>query len=159
MRSNLNKEPDEVGSEGRLAKVLEQHGLKWTTERRGIVQAVARMDGHFTADDLATFLRKAGVSASRATVFRVLPLLVEAGIVQPMMLRGEVRRYERVCADSHHDHLVCTSCGRIVEFEFDAFEILQREVASRYGFSLQGHVHELFGVCEDCRKTPGRRPS
>jgi len=150
MRHNLKNEAIVNEAEARLRVVLRRHGLKWTAERREIVQALARSSGHFTADELAGQLHEAGSAASRATVFRALPLLVEAGLVQPRVLGGEVRRYESAFAQPHHDHLVCTRCGRVIEFQFEAFEILQRDVAARHGFTLHGHVHELYGTCERC---------
>ncbi len=92
-------------------------------------------------------------------MYRALPLLVDAGLVQPVGLGGEVRRYESAFGHPHHDHLVCTRCGKVVEFEFEAFEILQRAIAERHGFSLQGHVHELFGTCDRCSHRQEERPA
>jgi len=145
-------------NEARFRDVLRQHGLRWTQERQEILQSVARCPGHFTADDLVQRLQSEGSAASRATVYRALPLLVEAGLVQPMVLNGEVRRYESAVSGTHHDHLVCTRCGAIEEFQFEAFEILQREVAAQHGFRLQGHVHELMGTCAKCQKREPAAP-
>jgi Fur family transcriptional regulator, ferric uptake regulator len=147
MRQNL-KIGDDV--EARFRVVLRGHGLKWTSERQHILLAALTRAGHFTADDLVRDLKKSRSAASRATVYRALPLLVEAGLVQAMVLAGEGRRYENATG-RHHDHLVCSSCGKVIEFEFEAFEILQREIAAKYGFELLGHVHELLGHCGDCR--------
>ena len=157
MRSRRNKELGEA--RGRFREALRRHGLRWTAEREEILSALGDTAGHFTADELAERLRERGSSASRATVYRALPLLVEAGLVQPMILGGEVRRYESAVGRAHHDHLVCTACGRVVEFEFEAFEILQREVAARHGFSLVAHLHELFGICPECRRAAAQGPA
>ncbi|HEY3450314.1 MAG TPA: Fur family transcriptional regulator [Myxococcales bacterium] len=151
MRTNRNR-PE---AEERFREVLKEHGLRWTAERGEILEAVVGRAGHFTVDELARRLRQAGCAASRATVYRALPLLVEAGLVQPMVLGGEVRRYESALAAPHHDHLVCTSCGKVVEFQFEAFEMLQREVAAQHGFRLRAHVHELFGLCRECQQAAG----
>jgi Fur family ferric uptake transcriptional regulator len=98
-------------------------------------------------------LRDAKVKdAHLATVYRTLPLLVESGLIQPTLLSaGERHFYEAAFERPHHDHLICTSCGKVVEFEFEAFEVLQRDVAERYGFRLSAHFHELLGQCADCR--------
>ncbi len=61
-----------------------------------------------------------------------------------------MKSYETTWGRHHHDHLVCSRCGKVVEFEFEAFEILQRDVAAKYGFRLEGHHHELLGTCPEC---------
>jgi Fur family ferric uptake transcriptional regulator len=129
------------------------HGrlLRVTNLREGIVKAALAKKGHFDIDDLVVDLRAQGVDASKATVYRALPLLLEAGIIQPTISPGERQRYEAAVGQEHHDHLVCTRCGRVVEFQFEAFEVLQREVASKYGFRLTGHSHQLLGVCPSCQ--------
>jgi len=152
MRQRLNAEAAEL----KFREVLARHGLKWTAERRTILAIVRSLPGHFTADDLAGHVQRAGAGVSRATVYRALPLLVEAGLLQPMVLGGEVRRFENALSGPHHDHLVCTACGRVVEIEVEAFEILQREVAARHGFRLSSHVHELYGTCAGCQRTSER---
>ncbi len=87
----------------------------------------------------------------KPTMSKMIPLLAEAGILQPAILGGEGKSYETTFGRHHHDHLLCSKCGRVVEFEFEAFEILQREVATRYGFRLEGHHHELVGSCPECQ--------
>jgi Fur family ferric uptake transcriptional regulator len=63
---------------------------------------------------------------------------------------ADSKSYETTFGREHHDHLLCGRCGKVVEFEFEAFEILQREVASRHGYRLESHYHELVGTCPDC---------
>jgi Fur family ferric uptake transcriptional regulator len=106
--------------------------------------------GHYPIDDLIADLRRRGIRGSKATVYRTLPLLAEAGILQPAIVAGDDRSYETTFGRHHHDHLLCRRCRRVVEFEFEAFEILQREVAARYGFRLESHHHELVGLCPEC---------
>lgn len=117
--------------------------------REAIVRAALARDGHFDIDDLAADLRPKGVS--KATVYRALPLLMEAGIIQPTMLSGEKRRYEPAFGQEHHDHLICSRCEEVVEFQFEAFEMLEREVAAKHGYRLAGAFHELTGVCASCQ--------
>jgi Fur family ferric uptake transcriptional regulator len=134
---------------------LHQHSLRATDVRESIVRAILSRDGHFDIDELVHDMRARGIETSRATVYRVLPLLKQAGIIQSTVKTGDRCRYEAAAGSQHHDHMVCTSCGKIVAFQFEAFEMLQREVASKHGFRLTGHSHELFGLCEDCQnKSP-----
>jgi Fur family transcriptional regulator, ferric uptake regulator len=129
--------------------------LRLTEARAAIVEAALARQGHYPLEDLIADLRARGIKGSKATVYRTLPLLAEAGILQPAVLAGEVKSYETTFGRQHHDHLLCSRCGTVVEFEFEAFEILQREVAARYGFRLEGHHHELVGVCPECVKKEG----
>ncbi len=155
MRRSLHKR--QVGSTldramDRFGKVLHHRSLRLTSERRAIVKAVIASKGHFEIDGLIRASRREGISASRATVYRAIPLLIEAGLVQPTVLSGKQHRYETVFGHEHHDHLICQVCEKVVEFQFEAFEILQRELAAKHGFELIEHYHELIGVCGDCKR-------
>lgn len=138
----------------RLGGVVQAKGLKSSAVRDAVARAALRYEGHFTAEELVAAVRARGLAnAHPATVYRVLPLLVEAGLIQEALVSaGQGQRYERAFERPHHDHLVCTSCGKVVEFEFEAIEILQRDIAERLGFRLTGHIHQLLGVCGRCER-------
>jgi Fur family ferric uptake transcriptional regulator len=136
----------------RFREVLHQRSLRMTDVREAIVRAALARRGHFDIEELTRDVQVQGVDASRATVYRALPLLMEAGIIQPTMLSGEKKRYEAAFGHEHHDHLICSRCGKVVEFHFEAFEMLQRDLAAKYGFELVAHYHELIGVCGDCQR-------
>jgi Fur family ferric uptake transcriptional regulator len=107
-------------------------------------------------------LHRRGIRGSKATAYRTLPLLTEAGILQEAVVTGDSRSYEAAMGARHHDHLVCRGCGRVVEFRDEAIEVLQREVAARHGFSLEGHHLQLVGHCADCARAGaegGARPA
>ena len=91
-----------------------------------------------------------------ATVYRTMKLLTECGLAVERHFRDGEARYERA-EEAHHDHLICESCGKIVEFEEEQIEKLQREVARRSGFELRGHKMELYGLCRDCRRPVAAR--
>ncbi len=135
----------------RFERFLHKKDLRLTEARAAIVEAALAREGHYPIDELIADLRERGIRGSKATVYRTLPLLAEAGILQPAILAGDSKSYETTFGRGHHDHLVCGDCGRVVEFEFEAFEILQREVAAKHGFRLQSHHHELVGVCPECQ--------
>jgi Fur family transcriptional regulator, ferric uptake regulator len=134
----------------RFERYLAGRDLRLTSARRAIVEAVLARPGHFPIEDLVADLRRRGIRGSKATVYRALPLLTEAGILQSAVITGDTKSYEAAVGGEHHDHLVCRQCSRVVEFEFEAFEILQREIASRHGFRLEGHHHQLVGTCPEC---------
>ncbi len=134
-----------------FGRFLSGRALRLTAARAAIVEAALERRGHYPIEDLVSDLRRRGIRGSKATVYRALPLLTEAGILQPAVISGDIRKYETAFGREHHDHLVCRVCGAVVEFEFEAFEILQREIAARHGFTLDGHLHQLWGRCRDCQ--------
>jgi len=144
------------GALEKFERFLHKKDLRLTEARAAIVEAALARQGHYPIEDLIADLKRRGIRGSKATVYRTLPLLAEAGILQPAVLAGESRSYETTFGRHHHDHLLCGRCGKVIEFEFEAFEILQREVATRYGFRLDAHHHELMGTCPECREREAR---
>ena len=131
---------------------LQDQGLKLTSERAALVREIFAIHYHFEADELLFKMKETSVKISRATVYRTLELLVKSGLVRRVHLGEDHYHYEHVSGDSHHDHLVCTGCGRIEEFENRTIEKLQATVADRHGFLIQSHRLELYGLCARCRK-------
>ena len=138
----------------RFRAVLHARALKMSKVRESIARAALTYEGHFRVEELVRVLHAQGVrDAHVATVYRAVPLMIEAGLIQPALIaRGDSQHYEAAFEREHHDHLVCTTCGRIVEYQSEAMEALQREIAERYGFELDDHVHELRGRCRECRR-------
>lgn len=134
----------------RFEAFLRQKELRLTEARAAIVEAALARRGHYPIEELIADLKRRGIRGSKATVYRTLPLLAEAGILQPAILAGESRSYETTFGQAHHDHIRCSRCGKVVEFGFEPFERLQREVAQSHGFRLESHHHELVGTCPDC---------
>lgn len=139
----------------KFEKFLEAKSLRLTEARAAIVEAALARTGHYPIEELIADLKRLGIRGSKATVYRTLPLLAEAGIVKPALVVGEEKTYETTYGSDHHDHLVCRRCGTVVEFGFEELEVLQREVAARYGFRLESHHHELFGTCPACLAREG----
>ncbi|MCG3133491.1 MAG: Ferric uptake regulation protein [Planctomycetes bacterium] len=129
---------------------LRGRGLRRTDARRSIVDGALRADGHYTADELLEKLRASGERVSRASVYRTLALLVEGGFVETREFRRGQTMFEPVLGRHHHDHLICTGCGAIVEFENDEIERLQEETARKHGFRLERHSLRLYGRCATC---------
>lgn len=138
----------------RLRSLLHDRSLKMSRVREAIARAALSYEGHFGVDELVGVLQRSGVhEAHMATVYRAVPLMVEAGLIQPALVAsGEGQRYEASFEREHHDHLVCRRCGKVVEYHSEALEALQREIAARYEFELDDHVHELRGRCKECRQ-------
>ena len=86
-----------------------------------------------------------------ATVYRTLKLLTECGVAFERKFGDGLTRYELADEESHHDHLICVECAKIIEFEEPKIEELQEAIAARYGFSLKSHKHEMYGTCATCQ--------
>jgi Fur family ferric uptake transcriptional regulator len=142
----------------RFRAVLRDRSLKMSRVRETIARTALTYEGHFSVDELLQMLHANGVrDAHMATVYRALPLLVEAGLIQPALVsKSDGQRYEASFEREHHDHLVCIGCGHVVEYQSEALEALQQEIARRYDFELDEHVHELRGRCKKCRRQAGK---
>ena len=138
----------------RFRSVLHERSLKMSRVRESIARMALSYNGHFSVDELVQVLHEKGINdAHLATVYRAVPLMVEAGLIQPALVsKADGQRYEATFERERHDHLVCTSCGRVVEYQSEALEALQREIARRYDFELDDRVHELRGRCKSCRR-------
>ncbi len=141
------QKPNETDS---FRLLLEKKGLKFTRERRELIQEILRLKTHFDADGLHELLKSKGSQISRDTVYRTIPLLLECGVIQKSVGDGRREYFERTSVKGHHDHMVCIQCGKIIEFHSDLIEKIQTEVCSEYGFRLVFHDHRLFGHCKDC---------
>lgn len=119
-----------------------------TAQRKAIFDLVSSSGRHWDAEELARALAEAGESVGIATVYRGLAALEADNLIESIQF-GNKKRYER--ADkAHHDHMVCTDCGRIDEFAHATIEALQRSVAEQKGFRLTGHQLVIFGLCRAC---------
>lgn len=130
---------------------LAREGLRCTPEREAILEVVFSIHRHFDADDLYEQLRQRQHRVSRATIYRTLDLLVKSGLVAAIDFGDGRSSFEHVYGHEHHDHLICTVCGRTIEFEEPRIERLQEEVCTQLGFAAHRHSLRIFGVCRQCR--------
>lgn len=108
-----------------------------------ILETLASIGRHVTAEDLLRDVRTRDARIGAATVYRTLRVLQDSGIVAERHFEGGASRFE-LLGDDHHDHLICTVCGTIVEFEDDIIEHEQKRVASAHGFELLMHRHRAL---------------
>lgn len=141
----------------RFEEYLQSRGKRITQERRRIVEEVFSHHDHFDAEDLVEKLRPrdGGIKVSRPTVYRTLSALVEAGLLKKMILDGR-SVYEHDYGYPQHDHLHCTKCGKLIEFQSEELQQLRDEVARLHQFRVMGHRLIVDGVCAECAR-PQRR--
>ncbi len=132
-----------------LSRYLEEHDLKHTRQRDLILDAFLEARGHVTSDEIYQRVRAENPNIGFTTVYRTMKLLVEAGLAEERQFDDGVTRYE--IEHEHHDHLVCTRCGKIIEFECRSIEEAQNRIAAEHEFVILRHRHELYGHCRDCQ--------
>src|SRR5262245_50569147 len=115
----------------RFSEYLARNRLRLTQERRTILEEMLQIRGHFDVDQLLIHFRRKGRGVSRATLYRTLTRLVEAGLVHKIEMAQGQARYEIMFGRHHHDHMICLDCGRIIEFESREIERAQEEVCRR----------------------------
>jgi len=132
-------------------QVLKARGILLTPQRELVLRrALGYL--HFTAEQLVASVRSVNRSVSRASVYRTLGLLHEAGLVEKHDFRYGPPNYEVTFGKAHHDHLMCVQCGEIIEYQEPRVEELQQEVVARYGYKLLSHTHKLYGLCAACQR-------
>jgi Fur family ferric uptake transcriptional regulator len=142
----MQKKPTE-----HLSEYLVVQGLKSTSQRDKILDIFVKAGRHLSAEELYARVKKSHPGIGFATVYRTLKLLAEAGLAQERRFEDGFTRYEHAKPDAHHDHLICTRCGAIIEFENERIEALQQDVAKMNRFTVQNHKLELYGLCEVCQ--------
>ena len=134
---------------------LKQAGLKITLPRVKVLAILQQPEyQHISAEDVYKILLANGEEIGLATVYRVLNQFDDAGIVTRHHFEGGKSVFE-LSGSTHHDHLVCLKCGKVVEFEDDVIETRQEEIANSNGIKLTNHSLYLYGECEDkeaCKK-------
>lgn len=127
-------------------------GLKSTRQREIILDEFLRAGAHLSTEELYLRLREQHPHIGYATVHRTLKLFAECGIAESRHFGDGQTRYESRAGEEHHDHLICTGCGAIVEFENSRIEALQESVARQHGFRIERHRLELYGLCRECQR-------
>lgn len=133
-----------------LQKYLHEKGLKSTIQRDDIIDTFFKANTHISLEELLKKVRRKNSKIGYATVYRTMKLLTECGIALERQFGDGQTRYEHIPDDSHHDHCICVKCGKIIEFENQKIEHLQKEIADKLNFTVNNHKLELYGLCSKC---------
>lgn len=126
---------------------------RYTTQKRVIVDEIFKLKGHFEVEIFIDTLRgEAAQKLSRATVYRTIKQLLDAGLLQKISTRDGHVFYERSVPDKHHDHLICNSCGKIFEIKEDVIERYLEQVCSKIDFLPEYRSLHIYGQCSKCQK-------
>lgn len=131
---------------------IQKAGLRKTAQRDLILEMFLKTEDHLTSEDLYWLVHKEDPSIGHTTVYRTLKLLTEAGLAREVRFGDNKTYYEHHYDHEHHDHMICTQCGLVIEFFSQDIESLQDEIAENYGFRLSHHSLRMWGLCSECRK-------
>lgn len=140
---------------GLFRAALQEHRLPVTQQREVVARTLFESAQRLSADEVSERLRMAGEQVGKATVYRTLNLLVEVGLAAEHDFDEGFKRYETRVGTDHHDHLICTGCGEVVEFHRDELEDLQASVARSAGFHVLTRQLKLYGLCASCDAESG----
>jgi Fur family ferric uptake transcriptional regulator len=135
----------------RFTRYLRDRRLPVTRQRLQVADVLFHAPDHPSVDRISRDLEERGVTVGTATVYRTLDLLVESGLVREHDFGEGFRRFEPMTTRSHHEHLVCRRCGRVVEFVNERLERMLDMIADEHAFLHRRHRVEIFGLCPDCR--------
>lgn len=133
---------------------LREEGERLTRPRRKVLEVLSRSGDHLTVSDAQRLLQEAGEEMDAATIYRVLQWLKRVGLISQTDLGGEAIVYQ-IIDDHRHHHLVCLSCGAMVEVEDRALDALRRRLRRDYNFEPRIDHLAIFGLCQRCQKQAG----
>jgi len=127
-----------------------KRGLPLTVQRRAILKAVLERDDHPTADQLYDVVKERIAGVSRATVYRVLEMLVGLGVIRRLPHPGATARFD--ARIRRHHHLVCRTCNRVIDIGSRSLDDLQLPPKHRHGFQIEDYSVHFIGICAECSR-------
>ncbi len=136
-----------------LKNIIKAKGMKYTEQRAIILQILVSMDEHLNAEEIHSIVQKEypEQNIGIATIYRTLNFLEEVNLISSISFGKDGKKYEGN-TNEHHDHLICTSCGKIIEFLDPNIEKRQEEIANKNGFKITDHTMQIYGLCANCQK-------
>src|SRR5437667_10963491 len=137
-------------------KHIQKKGLKRTAQRDLILDVFLRTEGHVSGDDLYRLVRTKDPTVGQTRVYRTLRRLSDAGLAREVRFGDGRAHYEHNYKHEHLDHMICSECGKIIEFYSPELEAIQDAMAAKYKFKLTEHLLRMIGVCSTCRRSSAK---
>ena len=131
---------------------IQKQGLKRTSQRELILDVFLNTEEHLSSEDLYQLVKKHDPTVGQTTVYRTLKLLTEAGLAREVRFGDNRTHYEHNYKHQHHDHMICSECGKIIEFYSAELEALQDQMAAKHKFEVTQHLLRIIGICSECRR-------
>lgn len=152
-------EPSEVAAMAPLCAIfrryLKSQGLKYTPERADILDAIIEKDDIFEAEELLLDMRRRGHRVSKATIYRTIKLLQEAGIITQALFDAKQAHYQLVYGRQRRDFMVCVKTGRHVEFTHEQLTAIRDAVCREFGWTPVGHRFQIYAISPEARTGRG----
>jgi Fur family transcriptional regulator, ferric uptake regulator len=130
--------------------LIEEDGYDRIQERLNVIDVFLGTEKHITLEEMYRLVKEKGYDYEPDFVRQCMKRMVDLGFAQKKQFEGQPIRYEHRHLGRHHDHLICTKCGKISEFADEDLERLQQEIAARSGFHMLQHRMEIYGLCSEC---------
>jgi Fur family ferric uptake transcriptional regulator len=138
---------------------IQKQGLKRTAQRDLILDVFLNTEAHVSGEDLYQLVREKDSTVGQTTVYRTLRLLTDAGLAREVRFGDGRAHYEHKYKHQHHDHMICSECGKIIEFYSPELEAIQDAMAAKHRFELTEHLLRMIGICADCRRQKKQQSS
>lgn len=131
---------------------IQNEGLRRTSQRDLILEIFLNTEEHLTSEDLYWLVQKEDPTVGHTTVYRTMKLLTDAGLAREVRFGDNKTYYEHHYNHEHHDHMICTECGLVIEFYSQELEAMQDEMADKFNFKGTHHSLRIWGLCEQCQQ-------
>ena len=138
-------------TERKVAAILRQHSYKLTPQRRVVIQAIASNQDHLSPTAIYERVHQHHPNIGFVTIYRTLEILAHLGLICELHAGGSCRSYT-ISAPGHHHHLICSNCGRVIDFTGCELGKVEQGLARETGFRIEGHLLEFIGLCQACQK-------
>ena len=138
-------------TEKKMKAALRRRGYKLTSQRRAVLNVMALHSDHLAPAEIYDEVRKEHSKVGLVTVYRTLDILAELGLLCEVHTSGRERSFVMRRPVEHHHHLICSSCGMVVDFASCDFEALERRLSEETGFTIDSHLLEFTGLCRSCK--------
>jgi Fur family transcriptional regulator, ferric uptake regulator len=134
----------------KIAGILREHGNKLTLQRHIVLKVIASTHDHLTPEAIYEKSRLKDPGIGRVTVYRTLDLLSKLNLVCRVHTEGRCRSYMMRRPTEHHHHLICSGCGKVVDFTNCSLIEMEKKLSRESKFEIKGHLLEFYGLCRDC---------
>ncbi|MBI4645280.1 MAG: transcriptional repressor [Bacteroidia bacterium] len=146
----MNQENSRENLKYIFTQYLDKKGHRKTPERFAILDEIFSFQGHFNIKSLYLSMKDKNYTVSRATLYNTIDLLLESNLIIKHQFRNNITCYEKIFECARHDHLICTSCGAVIEFNEPEIQKTEEKIARMMNFTMTHRSIYFYGICENC---------